>query len=169
MVYLFTLTKSFLGICCKPLEFHFFLMVCLLYERTHIIFLYNYFTLLRVFHTSVSFSQEFVRQQVCCIGTTMIHIHMHAETKSTIMTNELTSLEKYTSHTLFEMVAKGLCVRGELETEKTATYWPPVPLPLAVLLSRPIGPLNRGSWGPIVLCWVLVLSTASYLQITDSK
>ena len=25
--------------------------------------------------------------------------------------------------------------------------------------------LNRGSWGPIDLCWVLVLSTASYLQL----
>ena len=47
---------------------------------------------------------------------------MHAETKSTIMTNEHTSLEKYTSHTLFEMVAEGLSVRGELETEQTATY-----------------------------------------------
>ena len=35
-----------------------------------------------------------------------------------------TSLEKYTSHTLFEMVGKGLCVRDELETEQTATYWP---------------------------------------------
>ena len=42
--------------------------------------------------------------------------------KLTIMTNEHTSLEKYTSHTLFEMVVKGLCVRGELETEQTATY-----------------------------------------------
>ena len=38
------------------------------------------------------------------------------------MTNEHTSLEKYTSHTLCERVAKGLCVRGELETEQTATY-----------------------------------------------
>ena len=42
------------------------------------------------------------------------------------MTNENTSFEKYTSHTLFKMVAKGvmkgLCVRGELETEQTATY-----------------------------------------------
>ena len=43
-----------------------------------------------------------------------IRIHIHAETLSTIMTNE-----KYTSHTLF---AKGLCVSGELETEQTATY-----------------------------------------------
>ena len=41
------------------------------------------------------------------------------------MTSGHSSLEKYTSHTLFEMVAKGLCVRGELETEQTATYWPP--------------------------------------------
>ena len=34
--------------------------------------------------------------------------------------NKHTSLKKYTSHTLFERVAKGLqkglCVRGELET-----------------------------------------------------
>ena len=28
---------------------------------------------------------------------------------------------------------------------------------------------QSGSWGPIALCWVLVLSTASYLQLTDSK
>ena len=63
------------------------------------------------------------------------------------------------------MVAKGFCVRGELETEQTATYWPQVPLSLAALLSRSAGLLNRGSWGPIALCWVLVLSTASYLQL----
>ena len=81
------------------------------------------------------------------------------------MTNEHTSLEKYTSHTLFEMVAKGLWVRGELDTEQIATYWPPVPLSLAALLSRSAGLLNRGSWGPIALCLVLVLSIASYLQL----
>ena len=28
--------------------------------------------------------------------------------------------------------------------------------------------LNRGSWGPIALCWGLVLTTASYAQLTDS-
>ena len=48
--------------------------------------------------------------------------HIHVEAKSTIMTNEHTSLEKYNSYTLVETVAKGLCVRGELETEQTATY-----------------------------------------------
>ena len=50
------------------------------------------------------------------------------------MTNEHSSLEKYTSHTLFKRVAKGLCLRGELETEQTATYWPSVPLTIAALL-----------------------------------
>ena len=84
------------------------------------------------------------------------------------MTNEHTSLEKYTSHTLFVRVTKGLCVRGELETEQTATYWSPVPLSLAAPLSHSAGLLNRGSWGPITLCWMLVLSTASHLQLTES-
>ena len=60
----------------------------------------------------------------CCIA--VIHIQLYTYTcrniVNTIMMNEHTSLEKYTSHTLFEMVAKGLCVRGELETEQTATY-----------------------------------------------
>ena len=60
-----------------------------------------------------------------------------------------------------------LCVRGELETEQTATYWPPVPLSLSALLSRSAGRLNRGSWRLIALCWVLVLSAASYLQLNE--
>ena len=63
------------------------------------------------------------------------------------MTN--TSLEKYTSHTLFSKgLRKGwywLCVRGELETEQTATYWPQVPLTIAVLLFHSAGLLNQGS------------------------
>ena len=37
------------------------------------------------------------------------------------------------------------------------------------LISRSVGLLNQGSRGPIALCWVLVLSTASYLQLTDSN
>ena len=104
---------------------------------------------------------------MCCIVTTIYnYTHIHAETKSTIRTNEHTSLEKYTSHTLFEMVAKGLYVRGELETKQTAIYWPPVPLSLAALLSRSAGLLNWGLWGPSPL-WELVLTTASYLQLTE--
>ena len=82
------------------------------------------------------------------------------------MTNEPTPLEKYTSHTLFKRDAKGLCVRGELDTEQTATYWPQVPLSLTALLSRSDGLLNRGSWRHSPL-WELVLTTASYLQLTE--
>ena len=44
---------------------------------------------------------------------------------NTIMTNGHSSLEKYTFHTLFEMVAKGLCVRGELETEQRLQHIDP--------------------------------------------
>ena len=58
------------------------------------------------------------------------------------MTNEDTSLEKYTSHTLF---SKGLRVRGVFEMEQTATYWHLVPLTIAALLSHSAGLLNRGS------------------------
>ena len=85
------------------------------------------------------------------------------------MTNEHTSLEKYTSHFIrkgCEKVAQGLCVRDERETEQTATYWSQVPLSLAVLLFRSAGLLNRGSWGPSPL-WELVLTTACYLQLTQ--
>ena len=82
------------------------------------------------------------------------------------MTNEHTPLEKYISHTLFEMVEKGLWVRGELETEQTTTYWPQISLSLAALLSRSAGLLNQGPWGPSPLS-ELVLTTASYLQLTQ--
>ena len=65
-----------------------------------------------------------------------------------------------------ERVAKGLGMRNVLETEQIATYWPPVLLSLAALLPRSAGLFNWGSWRPIALCWVLVLSTASY-QLTE--
>ena len=99
------------------------------------------------------------------------HIHMHAEIKSTIMMNEHTSLEKYTSHILFERVAKGLCVRDELETGQTATYWPQVPLSLAALLSHSAGCSTGGPEGPAKL--VLTASNCNsnfncnWLQLTQ--
>ena len=77
------------------------------------------------------------------------------------MTNEHTSLEKYTFHTLFERVAKGLCVRDELETEQTATYWPQVPLTLVALLSYSAGLLNRAVLRGQALCWKLVLTASN--------
>ena len=85
------------------------------------------------------------------------------------MTNEHTSLEKYSSHILFKRVAKELCMRGELET---ATYLPQIPLSLAALLSHSVGLLNRGSWGPSSLlgagshCLEL---QQNWLQLTDSN
>ena len=89
------------------------------------------------------------------------------------MTNEHTSLEKYTSHPLFERVAKGLCVRGELETEQTATYWPPVPLTIAALLSHSAGQLDRGPEGPSPLLGAgshcLELQLEPQLQLTPTN
>ena len=107
---------------------------------------------------------------ICCLA--VIHIQLYAYTCGNIVNNndERTQFfrKTYLSHFIrngCKRVMKGLCVRGELETEQTATYWPPVPLPLAALLSHSAGLLNRGSWGSIALCWVLVLPTASYLQL----
>ena len=104
----------------------------------------------------------------------MIHIQLYTYTCGNIINNndERTHFFRrtYLSHFIrngCERVAKGLCVRGELETEPTSTYWPPVPLFLAALLSRCAGLLNQESWGPIALCWVLALSTAAYLQLTE--
>ena len=59
----------------------------------------------------------------------MYHTHMqYRNIVNTIKTNEHT-LEKYTSLTLFKMVAKGLqkgyCVRGELETEQNCNILTP--------------------------------------------
>ena len=110
----------------------------------------------------------------CCIVTTMIHIQLYTYTCGNKINNNDERKHFFRkidlSHfirNVCERVAKGLRVRGELETEQTATYWPPVLLSLAALLSRSVGLLNRGSSGPTDLCWVLVLSTASYLQLTD--
>ena len=86
------------------------------------------------------------------------------------MTNEHTSLEKiYLSHFIRngrERVTKG-CEKWVGDWTKTATYWPPVPLSLAALLSRSVRLLNRGPWGLSPL-----LGAGSHcleLQQTDSN
>ena len=88
------------------------------------------------------------------------------------MTNEHTSLVKYTSHTLFERLVKGLCVRGELEIEQTATYWPQVPLSLAALLSHSSDCSIGGSEGPSPLLGAgsdcLELQLELQLQLTPT-
>ena len=70
--------------------------------------------------------------------------------------------------TLYSKWLRKCCERFMCErwVGQTATYWPPVPLSLSALLSRSAGLLNWWSWGPIALCWALVLSTA--FSPTDS-
>ena len=72
---------------------------------------------------------------------------------NTIKTSGHSSLEKYTSHTLFSKgLGKGwywLCVRGELETEQRLQHInPPTPLDITFFLSRFPGLFNRGPRGP---------------------
>ena len=72
------------------------------------------------------------------------------------MTNEHTSLEKYTSHTLFSKGLRKGCDRVNVgyvwevswRRRETATYWPQVPLTIATLLPHSAGLLNRGPEGP---------------------
>ena len=106
---------------------------------------------------------------------------------NTIRTNEDTSLEKYTSHFIGRFVCE-----SELETEQNSNIFTPTLMAITAFLSRSPELLNRGpggsasarTWfsfqhllsnsnsycsiggpeGP--LCWVLVLSTTSYLQLT---
>ena len=87
------------------------------------------------------------------------------------MTNEHTSLEKYTSHTLFEMVSKGL--RKGYMCERWVGDWTdyniltPVPLSSVALLPHSVRLLNQGSWGPsLLLC---AGSHCLELQQTDSN
>ena len=112
----------------------------------------------------------------CCIAVIKLYVYIYMRKQNQQNDDERTHFFRkiYLSLSPFiqngcERVTKGLCVRGELETEQTVTYWPPVSLSLAAFLSHSDGQLNRGSWGSIALCWVLVLSTASYLQPTDSN
>ena len=83
------------------------------------------------------------------------------------MTNEHTSLEKYTSLTLFlKGLRKGwywLCVRGELEMEQTASYWPQLPLYYSSTSSSFCWAAQLGSWGtkPSVWHWLSLRNLVS--------
>ena len=113
-----------------------------------------------------------------------------------IKTSGHRSLEKYTSH-FIERVRKGYegyhYVRGELETEQNCNILTPTLMAITAFLSRFPGLLNRGSGDPASagtwfsfqhllsnsncsiggtegpLCWVLVLSKASYPQLTRTS
>ena len=99
-------------------------------------------------------------------------------------TSEHSSLEKYTSH----FIERVVCERG-MKTEQNYNILTPTLLAITAFLYRSPGLLNLGLGGPVSLghashsstfspnatelqllnrwfCWVLVLSTASYLQLT---
>ena len=107
-----------------------------------------------VFEKTQLYEMElFLTLKLCCIA--VIHIQPYTCTCGNKINNndERTHFFRkiYLSHFIrkgCERVAKRLCVRGELETGETATYWPQVPLSFAALLSRSAGLLNRGPEGP---------------------
>ena len=71
-----------------------------------------------------------------------IHIYMRKHSPHNNDERSLLFWKIFLSHFIrngCERVTKGLSVRGKLETEQTVTYWPPVSLSLAALLSRSIG------------------------------
>ena len=95
--------------------------------------------------------------------------------------NERTQFLRKIYHSHFirkccESFAKGLCVRGELETEQTATYWPQVPLTIAALLFSFCRAAQTGVLRAQALCWELVLTASNcnsnfncnWLQLTQA-
>ena len=90
---------------------------------------------------------------ICCIA--VIHMQLYTYTCRDKINNndERTHFFRkiYLSHFIrngCERVAKGLCVRGELETGQSATYWPQIPLSLAALLSHSAGCSTGGPEDP---------------------
>ena len=71
------------------------------------------------------------------------------------------------SHHLFWKGWCFCCVRDELETEQTATYWSQVLLTIAALLPHlGLGCSTVGHWGPKALFLPLALNSASCLQLS---
>ena len=77
------------------------------------------------------------------------------------MTNEHTSLEKYTIHSLFSKGLRNGCERVDVDyvwevswrQRETATYWPQVPLTIAAPLPHSAGLLSQGHWRPKSSVW----------------
>ena len=95
---------------------------------------------------------------------TTIRIHIQAETLSTIMTNEHTFLEEYTSHSLFTKgLWKGWCCyvwEVSWRRRETVTYWPQIPSFSSCWATRPgVTESHKPS------ACKLILTLASYLQL----
>ena len=98
------------------------------------------------------------------------YTHIHAETWSSIMTNEHTSLEKYTSYTLFEMVQKGykrvIVWEVSWRLNKDCNILTPSSSVFSSTSFSFCLAAQPGPWGSSPL-WELVLTAASYLQPTE--
>ena len=82
------------------------------------------------------------------------------------MTNKHTSLEKYTSHFIRKGCERVMCERWVGDWTDCNILTPSSFIFSSTSFSF-CWAAQSGSWGPIALCWVLVLSTASYLQLTE--
>ena len=96
-------------------------------------------------------------QILCCI---LICMCMQNHNDTTIKTNSTVLRKIYLS-----VYLKELWVRGSWKPNRTATYWPLLLWPSA-FLSRSPGLLNRGPGAQPL--WVLVFSTATYVQLVWS-
>ena len=145
---------------------------CIFHPPKHNRALCNSLKNLKTLEGPYSGPRSWSRHQIilCCIVTTMIHIQLFTYTCVSKINNNDEWTNFFRKIYLSHFIRKG-CERvmrerwvGDLTD---GTYWPKIPLSLAALISRFAGLLNQGSWRPIGLCWVLVLSTASYLQLTE--
>ena len=84
-----------------------------------------------------------------CLCLCCIVIYMQNKHNNTTMKKDERHFFKKIYLSLF---LKGLCVRGSLRPNRTATYWPPLLWSSALCLFRSQGLLNRRPGGP--LCWV---------------
>ena len=94
---------------------------------------------------------------------TTIYTHIHMQNHS--------SLVKYTSHFIWKGskgLLKVLLCERELETEQNCNILTPTLMAITAFLSCSPGLLNRWPGGSS-LCWLLVFSTASSLQLVWSN
>ena len=94
----------------------------------------------------------------CCIAMIQLHVYIYVLTQNLPSWRTNILLKKNIPLTLY---AKGLCVRGELETEQTATYWPQVPLTIAALLFLFCWTAQPGVLRTQAFCWELVLTASN--------
>ena len=93
----------------------------------------------------------------------LIQLYVYIYTRGNKINNndERTHFRKiYISHFIWKGYERVMCERWVGDWPKTATYWLPVLLSFAALLSRSAGLLNRGPEDP-ALCWELVRTASN--------